>query len=221
MTQLPLRFPLKQQFTMSRFYVGKNAELIGHLRDQGNIWMYSDDATGKTHLLQAFCQETNAVYLPADRMSDFRLDLSGYEMFPLLLIDDVDRWLGRIDLEQKFLALFEAVQQQAGRMIVATSKGSPMRLTFLLRDLASRLRSFHCFEVMPLSGVEYRSLLVEKARGRGLLIDKDVVNYLLSRMNRSHRTLLDLLDRIDNESLAQRREITIPFVRQVLGLGNE
>ena len=27
MTQLPLRFPLKQQFTMSRFYIGKNYDL--------------------------------------------------------------------------------------------------------------------------------------------------------------------------------------------------
>ncbi len=221
MTQLPLRFPLKQQFTMSRFYIGKNAELIGHLREGGNIWMYSEDATGKTHLLQAFCQEANAVFLPADRMSDSRLDLTGYEMFPLLLIDDVDRWFGQVDLEEKFLALFEAVQQQSGRIIVATSKGSPVRQRFLLRDLASRLRSFHCFEVMPLSGVDYRSLLLEKASARGLLIDVDVVDYLLSRMNRSHRTLIDVLEKIDRESLAQHREVTIPFVRQVLELGNE
>ena len=74
---------------------------------------------------------------------------------------------------------------------------------------------------MPLSGVDYRSLLLEKASARGLLIDVDVVDYLLSRMNRSHRTLIDVLEKIDRESLAQHREVTIPFVRQVLELGNE
>ena len=219
MTQLPLRFPLKQQFTLKRFHVGRNIELIGHLQDHGNIWMYSADAVGKTHLLQALCHETeNAVYLPANRMSDSHLDLTGYDAFPLLLIDDVDWWLGHIEMEQKFFALFEAVQSQAGRMIIATSKGSPMQQSFVLKDLASRMRSFYCFEVMPLSESGYRDLFYEKAKTRGLLLNREVIDYMFIRVNRSHRNLLYLLDKIDSESLAQGREITIPFVRKVLDL---
>ena len=44
----------------------------------------------------------------------------------------------------------------------------------------------------------------------------DVVRYLLERSSRHPRDLVDTIARLDRDSLAERRRLTIPFVKEVL-----
>lgn len=45
-----------------------------------------------------------------------------------------------------------------------------------------------------------------------------MVEFLFRRHARDLGALLALLDRIDRESLAEQRRITVPFVRRIVGL---
>jgi len=51
-----------------------------------------------------------------------------------------------------------------------------------------------------------------------LQISKPVANFLLSRMSRSTGQLFAILERLDSASLAAKRKLTIPFVKEVLDL---
>ena len=48
-------------------------------------------------------------------------------------------------------------------------------------------------------------------------VNSDLINFIATRMNRSYSTALEIVERLNEESLSQKRAITIPFVRDVLG----
>jgi DnaA family protein len=49
-----------------------------------------------------------------------------------------------------------------------------------------------------------------------LALDDNVLDWLFARYPRDLGALLDLLDRLDQASLAAQRRITIPFLRELL-----
>jgi len=59
-------------------------------------------------------------------------------------------------------------------------------------------------------------LLRDRARRRGLVLEETAIDWMLARTDRSLASLLALLDRLDRESLAAQRRITVPFLRQVV-----
>ena len=61
-------------------------------------------------------------------------------------------------------------------------------------------------------------LLRAVAGERGLELPDDVARFLLARTSRDQGELVSVLDRLDRASLAQGRRVTIPFVKQTLGL---
>ena len=60
-------------------------------------------------------------------------------------------------------------------------------------------------------------MLRQRASRRGLGMDDAAIDWLLRRTDRDLSSLTDLLDRLDRESLAAKRRITVPFLRDVLG----
>ena len=73
-------------------------------------------------------------------------------------------------------------------------------------------------ELRSLPDTEKRRWLVDEARDRGLELTHDVLEYLFARVGRSQADLADVIEKLDFESLAQSRKLTIPFVREVLRL---
>ena len=55
-----------------------------------------------------------------------------------------------------------------------------------------------------------------RAQRRGLQIDEAAIDWLLKRVDRDLVSLTAMLDRLDRESLAAQRRLTVPFLRQLL-----
>ena len=69
---------------------------------------------------------------------------------------------------------------------------------------------------MPLSEPEARAALRRDADRRGILLSDEVMAYLLTRFARDLKSLFDLLDRLDDFSLANKRSVTVPLLRRML-----
>jgi DnaA family protein len=82
----------------------------------------------------------------------------------------------------------------------------------------SRLSACTQLKVAPLGEDDRRRVFNQRAIERGLKIEPEVVEFLFRRHTRDLGALLALLDRIDRESLAAQRRITVPFVRRIVGL---
>ena len=88
----------------------------------------------------------------------------------------------------------------------------------MLPDLSSRLSSALSYRLAELGDDDKQTLLQQRAARRGLSMPAPVARYLISRLRRDMRALNEIFERIDAASLSSGRELTIPFVRDVLGV---
>ncbi|MDE0421142.1 MAG: DnaA regulatory inactivator Hda [Gammaproteobacteria bacterium] len=224
--QMALPFSLGERCRFDQFVLGRNGELVDRLRGSGRgprrrfdcLWLFGEPGTGKTHLLQAVCLEAaNAVYIPA-REIDARDDtIVAYGKFDVVTVDDVTGWIGVEESERSLMDLYNVLRVRQARLVF-TADRSPRDLDFSLPDLGSRLRAAACYRVHPLDDRDKMRLLRAVASERGLELPDDVARFLLARTSRDQGELVSVFDRLDRTSLALGRRVTIPFVKQTLGL---
>ena len=114
--------------------------------------------------------------------------------------------------------LYNRARADGGGLLIAAS--APLaQLPLVLPDLRSRLGACTQLALKPLDDGERRAALKTHAAARGLALDDNVLDWLFARYPRDLGALLDLLDRLDQASLAAQRRITIPFLRELLRAG--
>jgi DnaA family protein len=236
--QLSLNLRLKDTSSFGNFLAGPNREALEQLRaavvqatTQANakpamIYLWGAEGSGKTHLLQAACrlaQELGIapVYIPlAEVVALTPSLLEGLEETPLVCLDDIERVAGRAQWEAALFSLVER-RRSTGGMLAVGASAPPDRLGLKLPDLASRLAWGTAYAMQSLSDAQKLEAVQLRARHRGFEMPEDVARYILSRYPRDLISLFNLLDRIDEASLAQQRRVTIPFLRRLEQAGRE
>lgn len=220
-TQLTLGIALRDDANFNNFYPGKNTQLVHYLRETKDafIYLWGEPSCGLTHLLQAICWQTeHCLYLPLRLKHEFNpAILEGVENLDLLAIDDIEQIVGDAAWEE---ALFHAYNrlQQAKKRLVMSSHQPAKSLAFKLADWQSRFMSATALEIQALDDEEKIMALQLHAKQRGLNLPSEVAQFLLRRYERSLSTMIALLDRLDHASLVEQRKLTIPFVKDVLGI---
>ena len=227
MQQLPLQLQPKESCTFQSFFSASNQLTVDVLQNifdpagEQQVFLWSAEGLGKSHLLQAACQlasskQLTASYLPLDQMPGVTTDiLDGVEHLDLVAIDGLDAVLGDEDWEQAIFALINQARTSSVRLLFAAEK-NPAELMLNLPDLRSRLTWGPVFQLMPLTDDEKRSALQTRAATRGLELPDNVANYLLEHYPRDLFVLYENMDKLDQASLVQQRRLTIPFIREVL-----
>lgn len=225
--QLPLRlhYPPDQRLET---YQGAPPAALAQLRALavGAVadWLYIAGAagTGKTHLALAVCAAAEqagrrAMYLPLSAASGRVGEaLEGLEQHDIVALDGLDAVAGGREDE---IALFDFHNRvrAAGNGILYTGRRMPEGLGLVLPDLRSRLGQCGRITLQPLDEVCRAAVLKARAQRRGLALDAPALEWLLTRTGRDLGSLVRVLDRLDRESLAAKRRLTVPFLRGVLG----
>ena len=225
--QLPLalRAPSDQRLDS---YIAAPDGLIAQLQafaaGQLSDWLYlaGPSGTGKTHLALSVCAAAeqagrSSAYLPlqaaAGRLRDALEALEGRS---LVALDGVDSIAGQREDE---VALFDFHNRAraAGITLLYTARQMPDGLALVLPDLRSRLSQCVRISLPVLDDVARAAVLRDRAQRRGLALDEAAIDWLLTHSERELAGLVALLDRLDGESLAAQRRVTVPFLRRVLG----
>lgn len=227
--QLPLalRCPPDQRFET---FVGAPAGALAQLRafargDAGTgeaLYLAGPAGTGKSHLLLAACAEAETAgrrtaFLPlAAAAGRLREALEAFEHADLLALDGLDAVAGAREDE---VALFDAHNRarDAGRRLLYAARVAPDALPLTLPDLRSRLSQCARLTLEPLDDAGRADVLRLRAQRRGLQLEDAAIDWLLRRVDRDLASLTELFDRLDRESLAAQRRLTVPFLRRVLG----
>ncbi len=226
MQQLPLHVGPADQAAFDNFYPGDNGALLHALREiaavaqRAVLWVWGPPESGRTHLLQATSSAADAAgyrtaFVPAADVSVGAGVLEGLGEVDVVCIDDIDQVAGSADWERALFGLFEGLRQSGSRLVLS-ARCAPLHAAFQLPDLASRLTSGATFRVQRLTDEQKQAALQHRAAWRGLELPDDVTQFLLTRADRSTAALFRLLDRLDTESLAAQKRLTVPFVRRVL-----
>jgi len=218
--QLALGVQLRAEAVFASFAVGENAEIIAALRGAGKdpLWIWGPAGSGKTHLLQALCADAGdtAAYFPLDRHLGLPPEaLQGFETRRVLCLDGLDAVAGDLDWER---ALFRSYNEalELGTRLVFAARAAPQSLGWALEDWRSRAAAGIVYQLRELDEAGRIEALCLRARQRGVPLPRETAEYLLKRLPRDLRSLLEALDALDVASLAAQRRLTIPFIRAAL-----
>lgn len=221
--QLVLPFSPTRQLTFFNFSGRENEELIALLSTppQGfsATWIHGASGVGKTHLLQAAVHAQQGFGFRCAQVDAGQVSITKDQKrllaHEVVAVDNVAAWLGNRSSEEALFSLYQSFVQRGGRLLLA-DEVTPLQRTFQLPDLASRMRAAQVFEVWALDEVGIRHLLQRRARDRGLILNRQVLDYWLTRRNRSLTALLDDLDSLDAAIWKSQHRLTVPYLKSVL-----
>lgn len=166
--------------------------------------------SGKTHLVHIWASVASAKIMEPDTLAEL--------VHPTVVAG------GAIAIEDVApeavpeAALFHLINsvREAGGSLVLTSRTSADEWRVGLPDLRSRLRMAAPAALGAPDDDLLRKVLVKLFADRQLVVDKPLIDYLISRMERSLSAAVDLVETLDREALAAGRGITRPMASAVL-----
>lgn len=194
----PEQFILSDSNRLAHEWIARWPEWPGNA-----LFLHGEHGAGKTHLAHVWQGRANAVFLAADAIA-----------LPecAAIIENIEKWTN----EQALFHLYNHCKLGNIPLLV-TSSSAPDALPFTLPDLQSRLRSLPVASIQPPDDTLLAAVLMKQLSDRQLKISPDVVNYMLPRLPRSFAELAGLIERLDSDSLASGRTLTIPYVRHIGG----
>lgn len=221
--QLVLSVGLRDSATFANFHPGSNAAALHVLQKATEpfVYLWGAPGSGRSHLLQAACHAETArggtpAYLPLSELVQVGVELlEGMEQMPLVCLDDMQVVAGDPVWEEALFYLYNRLRDAGGRVLAAADAG-PATLGVTLADLRSRLAWGPVFQLHTLDDAGKLAALQLRARGRGMALSDEVGAFLLRRCPRDMQALFELLERLDQASLAAQRRLTIPFVRELI-----
>jgi len=218
MKQLVLDIARPPAPTLDNFVPGRNEELVAAIYATAHgacseqfIYLWGAPGSGRSHLLRAAVAAARAAGKPATFFESGAREFDAPDD-AFCAVDDVHL----LDAQAQ-IALFNLHNRiKAGNgTLLASGNAAPPQLA-LRADLMTRLGAGLVFRVHGLNEEEKVAALRRHAQARGFELSSEVVAYLLRHVQRDLPSLLALLDALDRYSLASRRAITLPLLRELL-----
>jgi DnaA family protein len=192
---LDLATPVEPAF--DNYIAGPNAEAVSSVRafaagstPEIVLYLWGEPGSGRTHLLKAAARSNPALVTADD-------------------VEDLDE-----KAQQRLFGAINAAREGAAPVLAAG--GRPPAQLALREDLRTRLAWGLVYQIRPLSDAEKATHLRAEAARRGLRLPDDVVRYLLTRLPRDLPSLNAVLEALDRYSLAAKRPVTVPLLREAL-----
>lgn len=162
---------------------------------------------GKTHLAHVFRARSGARITRASEVAAS----DAYARPADLVVEDVDSGADA----QALLHAYNAAVERGGSLLM-TSRRPPRSWDADLPDLRSRVNALGSVAVGLPDDALLAAVLAKQLADRQLRVGNAVVTYLVRHMERSFRAARDIVEALDERSLADRREITVPLARRML-----
>lgn len=232
---MPLRSPPQQlhlpiewvrEPTLAEYLPGPNAEAVALVSTMADgvgepfLFLFGNQGTGKTHLLQAVClaatqQGRQAHYVPLGTAGLEPILFDNLERLDLVAVDDVQTIAGDAIWERALFDLFNRMREQ-GRRLLTAANAAPDTLPLGLPDLRSRLQWGPRYCLLPLTDADCEKLVIKSACRRGMALSSDQARYIMNYHARDPTSLLTLVERIDSLSLREQRQPSIPLIRRAM-----
>lgn len=217
MRQLPLDLPPIESLSRDDLVVTRSNQMAVEAIDQWPHWQHNvllivgPEGAGKSHLAQIWADAAGATMVgPADAAQ-----IVAEDSFRAV-IDDIDR----TNLSDEELFGIVNAARLANGWLLATARTPPGEWQGRLKDLVSRLSAAAFARLDAPDDALLSALLVKLFADRQLAVDPQTVDYLATRIERSAAAARTVVAKLDRAALSEKRRITRPLVRQVLGIGD-
>ena len=222
--QLPLEFYHRPCLGRDDFMPASCNFEAFRLIDSWPVWtyfaacIYGPPGCGKTHLANIFSDKISVAEhypykIPFIRASALTLDMPRLllQKHHCLVVEDLSA-----DINEEAMFNLYNIYRDEGGCILFTAETAQARIPFRLPDLHSRMSIVPSVEIREPDDGLLSAVLVKLFADRQLNISPEVLNYILANMQRSFAYARRLVNEIDNVSLARKRTISIPIVKEAI-----
>jgi len=196
------------------------------------LLVYGDSGLGKTHLLHAIGHYARTIYrgtrvryvsseeFTNDFINSIRDDKASafqrrYRDVDVLLIDDIQFLVGKIQTQEEFFHTFNTLHN-ANKQIVMTCDRPPKQLSNLEDRLRNRFEWGLICDVQPPDLETRIAILSKKAAQDHLNVPPDVLEYISSRIATNIRALEGALLRVTAFASLNRQPVELALAEAVL-----
>lgn len=162
----------------------------------------------------AFCMLPPTDVLSESAVPQVHENLSrvfGTDAKPALWCPDFHRWLLGAQNQRLLLALYNAVQERGGSILLT---GRLPNYSDVLPDLSSRLKALPVASVgIPDDGF-FKEFLAHLFKQKQMAAPANVITFLLHRLPRKMGFAASVVERLAKESLKQKKAISFAFLKQ-------
>ena len=167
--------------------------------------------SGKSHLASALQTLSHGFIIEAKNIEESKLD--NLTKNKCLIIEDIHK----VKSEKLLLHIYNMMVERNNNLMLTSNKPISI-INFKLLDLKSRMLAMPQINIGLPDDELLKSLLIKQFADKGVLVDLEVINYLIKRMDRSFESIIKMVSKINASSLEKSKKITIPFIKKVLKL---
>lgn len=216
--QLTLGLTLNPRKNLLSFVSGPNKQVVDqlqhHLASPPPFFflIQAPPGSGKTHLLQAACQDlvyrgSQAAYIDLREVQDFAL-MGGLDRLSMICIDHLEALNSGPGSYQALIQFLQDSAQRGRKILIASSLNWP--------TLKNDCPGIEILQLQPLAPEQLAEILSIKSKERGISLPPEVIELILKKSCCNTGSLVKILDHIEQRLSEQKRRPTLKFVRDLI-----
>ncbi len=215
LNQLLLKLDHKTNFNEHDFYLSKSNSTAFNLVNKWPDWgkkilnISGEKFSGKSHLANIFKSKSKAFFVKGKNIDNSVF--KSLKLYETIIIDDFDD----CNEEEILYSIFNLVDQDNKYMLINSLKPIS-EIKFKLPDLASRAKNCIYAEIENPDDELLFAIILKNFSDRQIKIEKKIINFIISRIDRSYRKIDEFIYKIDELSLKKKKPITFNTIKEIL-----
>ena len=215
LNQLLLDFDYKTNFNEHDFYLSKSNSNAFNLINRWPDWdkkilnISGEKFSGKSHLANIFKLKSKAFLIKGNEIDNSIF--KSIKLHESIIIDDFEE----CNEEEILYSIFNLIDQDSKYLLINSLK--PINeIKYRLPDLTSRSKNCLYAVIENPDDELLFAIILKNFSDRQIKIEKKIINFIISRIDRSYRKIDEFIYKIDELSLKKKKPINFKTIREIL-----
>ena len=215
LNQLLLDFDYKTNFNEHDFYLSKSNSNAFNLINRWPDWdkkilnISGEKFSGKSHLANIFKLKSKAFLIKGNEIDNSIF--KSIKLYESIIIDDFEK----CNEEEILYSIFNLIDQDSKYLLINSLK--PINeIKYRLPDLTSRSKNCLYAVIENPDDELLFAIILKNFSDRQIKIEKKIINFIISRIDRSYRKIDEFIYKIDELSLKKKKPINLKIIKEIL-----
>ena len=215
LNQLLLDFDYKTNFNEHDFYLSKSNSNAFNLINRWPDWdkkilnISGEKFSGKSHLANIFKLKSKAFLIKGNKIDNSIF--KSIKLHESIIVDDYEE----CNQEEILYSIFNLIDQDSKYLLINSLK--PINeIKYRLPDLTSRSKNCLYAVIENPDDELLFAIILKNFSDRQIKIEKKIINFIISRIDRSYRKIDEFIYKIDELSLKKKKPINFKTIKEIL-----
>jgi len=215
LNQLLLDFDYKTNFNEHDFYLSKSNSNAFNLINRWPDWdkkilnISGEKFSGKSHLANIFKLKSKAFLIKGNEIDNSIF--KSIKLHESIIVDNIEE----CNQEEILYSIFNLIDQDSKYLLINSLK--PINeIKYRLPDLTSRSKNCLYAVIENPDDELLFAIILKNFSDRQIKIEKKIINFIISRIDRSYRKIDEFIYKIDELSLKKKKPINLKTIKEIL-----